>query len=111
MKKGLYKVFRTRQELEEYIDIFKFWERQNTLDAVCLALSEKYKFGEKRFEEFREVFQDNYNMIVELQNADLKDDKNCTYSKEYVDRLLKQALGERLFVPWEKRYSPEGRYN
>ena len=34
---------------------------------------------------------------------DAKDDKEMVYTKDTIDALLKDALGEN-FTPWEQRY-------
>lgn len=105
MPKGFYKMFRTKEEYFRDVRWYQNYARQQMLDAVCLALHEEFEFGESRFQRFMDAYDRAWCGIVELCNADVKVDMDMQYSKDKIDRALKQAVGEKNFVPWEKRYT------
>lgn len=102
----IYRIFYSKEAYHRFVDVTEKMERQRTMDAVCLALNEEFGFGAERFAKFRVAFVENYNAIVDLQNADVKADKELTYSKAKIDEALKRAVGEKNFSPWEVRYDP-----
>ena len=76
---------------------------------AMLALNVEFNFGpayNKRFEKrFREVFVDFADLCVE----DGADDADLWFTKEKLDRMLRQAYGEDL-LPFEERYAVERMY-
>lgn len=105
MARGLYKVFRTREEYYRDTKWYQAFARQQMMDAICLALHEEFEFGESRFKRFMEAYNKAWSEIVVLCNEDVKDDKEMVYSKNTIDKALRQAVGEANFVPWEQRYN------
>lgn len=87
----------------------RIMSRQFTLDAVTLALAE---LGFTDFEKFRDMFEQiEYEIACKVTN-EAKEERENHYkmrglfdSKDKVDRALKDAVGEELFVPWEERYN------
>lgn len=73
------------------------------MDMVTIALG-RMGFREKRFAELDKVLaqvaEEYSNQILD----DAKEDKDIWYSKEVLDRELKQYVGN-LFVPYNERYA------
>lgn len=102
--KGIYKLFRTREELEYHELCIKTIMQQQTLDAMVLAIAEEFKTTPETFARLQKAFESKWAEIVALAKADVKDDKELWYTKETIDRALREAVGEELFSPWEERY-------
>ena len=75
--------------------------RQLMVDMACIALNTEFGFGADRLQRFYDRLMDTYVSYADLWNADTKD---TVYSREKLDRKLKQILGESNFTPWEIRY-------
>ena len=75
------------------------------LDFVTIALG-RMGYGEKRLKDFEQMLSAVYIEFAEAFTDDLKDDKECVYTKECLDRELQQYCGSS-FVPYEKRYFEE----
>ena len=73
------------------------------MDMVTIALG-RMGFREKRFAELDKVLsqvaEEYSNQILD----DAKEDKDIWYSKDLLDRELKQYVGN-LFVPYNERYA------
>jgi hypothetical protein len=72
------------------------------MDLVTIALG-RMGFREKRFQEFDRVMQE---VALEYCTGILEDaegDKDLWYSKETIDREIRQYVGS-MFVPYEERY-------
>ena len=82
------------------------YTRQQMLDFVTIALG-RMGYGEKRLKDFEQTLSAVYIEFAEAFTDDLKDDKECVYTKECLDRELQQYCGAS-FVPYEKRYFKEG---
>ena len=78
------------------------YTRQQMLDFVTIALG-RMGYGEKRLKDFEQTLSAVYIEFAEAFSDDLKDDKECVYTKECLDRELQQYCGNS-FVPYEKRY-------
>lgn len=100
--KGIYKLFRTKQEFEHYEAEVRHFTRVFTLDDVTIALG-RMDFREAKFREFDKVLAEVSHEYAHETLADYQDDKQMWYSKECKDRELKQYTGG-LFVPWEERF-------
>ena len=82
------------------------YTRQQMLDFVTIALG-RMGYGEKRLKDFEQKLSEVYIEFAEAFTDDLKDDKECVYTKECLDRELQQYCGSS-FEPYEKRYFEEG---
>lgn len=82
------------------------YTRQQMLDFVTIALG-RMGYGEKRLKDFEQTLSAVYIEFAEAFSDDLKDDKECVYTKECLDRELQQYCGSS-FEPYEKRYFEEG---
>lgn len=71
------------------------------LDFVTIALG-RMGYGEKRLKDFEQKLSEVYMEFAEAFTDDLKDDKECVYTKECLDRELQQYCGNS-FEPYEKR--------
>lgn len=94
--KGIYRFFRTKEELQHHDEEIRHFTRVFTLDHVM-------GFRESKFREFDRVLTEVVKEYMTDYSADLKDDKSMEYSRACLDRELKQYTG-KLFVPEEERY-------
>ena len=99
--KGIYKLFRTKQEFDAYIAAVREFSRLYTLDDVTIALG-RMGFREAKFREFKAVLAQVQNENADEVIADYKDDKDIWHHKARKDREIKSYVGS-LFVPWEER--------
>ena len=100
--KGIYRIFRTKEELQAHDEEIRHFTRVFVLDHVTVALG-RMGFRESKFKEFDRVLSEVYKEYMEEYAADLKDDRYMEYSRACLDRELKQYTG-KLFVPEEVRY-------
>ena len=100
--KGIYRLFRTKEELQAHDEEIRHFTRVFTLDHVTVALG-RMGFRESKFKEFDRVLTEVFQEYMADYSADLKDDKSMEYSRACLDRELKQYTG-KFFVPEEERY-------
>lgn len=100
--KGIYRIFRTKGDLQRHDEEIRHFTRVFTLDHVTIALG-RMGFRESKFREFDRVLTEVFDEYMKDYAADLKDDESMEYSRACLDRELKQYTGE-LFVPEEIRY-------
>ena len=96
--------FRTKEDLEFHDLCVKTIMQQQTLDAMTLAIAEEFNTTPETFARLRNAFERKWAEIVALAKADVKDDKELWYTKNTIDRALREAVGEEYFCPWEERY-------
>ena len=76
---------------------------QQSKDIMLIAAHRAFGFGPDRAkilgDTFDRVFEEYATMTVE----DAKNDKEIWYTKDKIDRALKEICGEH-FEPWEERY-------
>ena len=102
MSRGLYRIFRTREEYQRHTEDIRHFTRVWMLDHVSVALG-RMGFREAKFGEFDKVLAEVVQEYMGDYAADLKDDKQMEYSRACLDRELKQYTG-KFFVPEEERY-------
>lgn len=100
--KGIYRIFRTKEEMQAYDENLRHFSRVFMLDHVTVALG-RMGFRETKFREFDRILTEVMAEYMEDYKSDLKDDKTMEYSRACLDRELKQYTGS-LFVPEEERY-------
>ena len=100
--KGIYRFFRTKEELQAHDEEIRHFTRVFTLDHVTVALG-RMGFRESKFREFDRVLTEVFQEYMTDYADDLKDDKSMEYSRACLDRELKQYTG-KFFVPEEERY-------
>ena len=100
--KGIYRLFRTKEELQRHDEEIRHSTRVFTLDHVTVALG-RMGFRESKFREFDRVLTEVFREYMTDYADDLKDDKSMEYSRACLDRELKQYTG-KFFVPEDERY-------
>ena len=100
--KGIYRIFRTKEDLQRHDEEIRHFTRVFTLDHVTVALG-RMGFRESKFKEFDLVLTEVFQEYMSDYSTDLKDDKSMEYSRACLDRELKQYTG-KFFVPEEERY-------
>lgn len=100
--KGIYRLFRTKQEMDRYEEDIRHFTRVFTLDHVTIALG-RMGFREAKFKEFDRVLTQVYEEYMKDYREDLKVDREMAYSTSLLDRELAQYTG-KLFVPRDIRY-------
>ena len=99
---GIYRFFRTREELQAHDEEIRHFTRVFTLDHVTVALG-RMGFRESKFREFDRVLTDVVKEYMTDYADDPRDDKSMEYRRACLDRELKQYTG-KFFVPEEERY-------
>jgi len=102
MGKGLYAVFRTKQDLERHDAEIRHHTRVWQMDYVTIALG-CMGFRETKFREFDKVLAEVVKEYMTDHLEDYKDDKEMVYSRNLVERELKQYVG-KMYAPEEERY-------
>lgn len=102
MPKGLYAVFRTKEELQRHDEQVRHFARVWQLDQVTMALG-RMGFREAKFKELDKNLSEVQQEYLSLQAADRRDDKEMVYSRALFERELKQYAG-KMYVPEEQRY-------
>ena len=100
--KGIYRFFRTKEELQAHDEEIRHFTRVFMLDHVTVALG-RMGFRESKFREFDRVLTEVVKEYMADYSTDLKDDKSMEYSRAWLDRELKQYTG-KMFVPEKERY-------
>lgn len=100
--KGIYRIFRSKEELQAHDEDIRHFSRVFMLDHVTIALG-RMGFREAKFREFDKVLTEVMSEYMADYKADLQDDKSMEYSRACLDRELMQYTGS-LFVPEEERY-------
>ena len=100
--KGIYRLFRTKAELDWYETGIRDHTRMWTIDLVTIALG-RMGFRETRMQKFRETLTEVLNEFSKATLEDYKDDKQMWYSQELIERELKEYCG-KLYSPKEERY-------
>lgn len=100
--KGIYRIFRTKAELQAHEENIRHFSRVFMLDHVTIALG-RMGWRESKFREFDRVLTEVMDEYMNDYTEDLKDDKSMEYSRACLDRELKQYTG-KLFIPEKERY-------
>lgn len=79
------------------------------LDAAMIAANEVLGLGAGRAERFVAEYIRTVNEIAGLFVGDGSADPAMDYSKEVLDRRLRQICGADKFESWERRYTADGR--
>lgn len=102
MSKGLYRVFRTKADMQRYDEETRHFTRVFVLDHVTVALG-RMGFRESKFREFDKALSEVFAEYGKEYEEDFKDDKELVYSRAVLDRELKLYTG-KMFCPAEIRY-------
>lgn len=101
--KGIYRVFRTKEDMQRHDEEIRHFTRVFTLDHVTVALG-RIGFRESKFKEFDRVLTEVFQEYMADYADDLKDDKSMEYSRACLDRELAMYTGN-MFVPEKERYA------
>lgn len=74
--------------------------RQQCHDMAIIALHLAFGFGPDRVAKFDKKVSEVWNEYADMA---VSDEKQMVYTKEKIDRVLREACGEN-FVPWDERY-------
>ena len=77
--KGIYRIFRTKEELQRHDEEIRHFTRVFTLDHVAVALG-RMGFRESKFKEFDRVLTEVFQEYMADYSTDLKYDKSSTES-------------------------------
>lgn len=102
--KGIYKIFKTKEEYEYTMTCMRTIMQQQTLDCMTLVLNEDFGFGPKMFSKLNDCFTKKWNEMCELNNEDVKCDRDLVYSEAKIDEALLRAVGKENFKPHSERY-------
>lgn len=100
-------LLQTRKELLETrarMSYSRAFAAQQTKDLTALALNRAFGFGPKRQAQFREALHQVALEYADMCLADAAEDRTITYTREKLDRALRQVCGE--IQPYEERYDP-----
>lgn len=103
MAKGIYKIFRTKEELYRHNEDIRHFARVWQLDQVTMALG-RMGFRESKFREFDRVLSEVEAEYIKLHAEDHKDDKEMVYSRELFERELRQYVG-KFYADEKQRYA------
>lgn len=101
--KGIYRIFRTKEDMQRHDEEIRHFTRVFTLDHVTVALG-RMGFRESKFKEFDRVLTEVFQEYMADYSADLRDDKEMEYSRACLDRELAMYTGQ-MFVPEKERYA------
>ena len=73
-------------------------------DAAMIAAQVIFGMGPKRAADFHAAYVRTVNDMARLLVADAKDDEMIEYTKETVDKRIRQIVGPEAFRPWDERY-------
>lgn len=75
--------------------------RQLCMDLSAIVLNREFGFGAERIKKFNAAMVEMYGVYANTWNRDTKD---VDYSKDMMDRALRQIWGDE-FQTWKERYS------
>ena len=96
-------------ELSYRLEMMKGFTLQQSLDMAQIALHEKLGFEPERNAKFAAAFWETFLEYAALCVGDGADDPEIVYTKDVVDRMLREACGDDI-LPFDERYSLEHLY-
>lgn len=93
-----------QKEVNIRLRLYTRCRMQMAEDAAFLAANEVLGLGAGRARDFGNAFVKYVNEIAELIVKDSEDDKELVYSKDVIDRRIREIVGEENFVPYDERY-------
>lgn len=102
MAKGLYRIFRTKEDFLRHNEEIRHFARVWQLDQVTLALG-RMGFRESKFRQLDKVLNEVEMEYIGLHADDFKDDKEMVYSREIFERELRQYTG-KMYASEQERY-------
>jgi len=80
---------------------------QMSEDAAMIAAQVIFGMGPKRAADFHAAYVKVANEIAKLIVEDARADDMIEYTKETVDKRIRQIVGPENFRPWDERYYAE----
>ena len=77
---------------------------QQCADAALMAADAVFDVNAYSAEKFNTAHIEFMNKIAHMVVVEDKDDPDMWWTKDTVDRKLRQIVGEENFQPWEERY-------
>lgn len=77
---------------------------QQSADAAIMAIDDVFDVNETSAKKFHDAHVAYVNKIAHMAVVEDKDDREMAWTKETIDRRLKQIVGTENFVPWDGRY-------
>lgn len=97
-----------KEEIEKNFEsetvIYERIRGQLAQDSAIISLHDAFGYGPEHQVKFNEIFVSTLNRLTDLMMSDLKDDEDMVYSRGKIDGLIRAALGDKYFLPWEVRY-------
>ena len=72
-------------------------------DAALMAADDVFDVNEYSAERFHERHIFYVNKMSHMAVVEDRDDPNMEWTKDTIDRRLRQIVGEKNFVPWDER--------
>lgn len=76
---------------------------QQSHDAAIFAIDDVFDVNEYSAEKFHLSHIHYVNKMAHMAVVEDKDDPNMEWTKDTIDRRLRQIVGEKNFVPWDDR--------
>ena len=92
------------REMQVRLPYARAFAAQQTKDLTALALNRAFGFRPKRQAQFREALHQVSLEYADMCLADAAEDRTISYTREKLDRALRQVCGE--IQPYEERYDP-----
>lgn len=76
---------------------------QQSHDAAIFAIDDVFDVNEYSAEKFHLSHIHYVNKMAHMAVVEDRDDPNMEWTKDTIDRRLRQIVGEKNFVPWDDR--------
>lgn len=102
-QKGLTYVQKQQLKRQAEASFHRRFAIQFCMDGVAIGLNEHLGLEGQELLDCMKVIGSEIMKIAGLTVEDSKDDKEIVYTKDQVDKRLKQILPSEAFKPWEER--------
>lgn len=96
-------VMRIQEQQKANERIIRLFAIQQAKDMMLITMHRDFGFGPDRIRKLSEAYDQTFHDYILLCLDDAKDDAKIEYTKEMVDRALREACGES-FQQWDERY-------
>ena len=96
---------KVNERIKEESRIAQYCNERQCLDALIVSVNEEFGFGKERISRLIDAYIKSRKEIADmfLDDRHINGDKDLNYSKEKMDRTLKQIMGND-YPDFEKRY-------
>ena len=95
--------------LQYHIDYMKGFTMQQCLDVAQIANHLEFEHGPEEAARFKRRFKDTFLECADLCVEDGAADEEIVYTKDVMDRALREACGDDI-LPFDERYAEENLY-